>query len=102
MQKVLAWERQRIADGDISKRTRRAMSALADGHQTTVASVSVSSGSQLVREWIGRRYQVDVTDLGYVLDGRTFASLTAVAKHITGTNWSGPRFFGLNIGKGLA
>ncbi|WP_343081659.1 DUF2924 domain-containing protein [Ostreiculturibacter nitratireducens] len=29
------------------------------------------------------------------MDGRTWPSLSAIAKHITGTIWSGPRFFGL-------
>ena len=33
--------------------------------------------------------------LGYLMDGKTYRSLTAIAKRITGANWSGPRFFGL-------
>lgn len=39
---------------------------------------------------------------GYRLDGKTWSSLSAIAKHITGTTWSGPRFFGLSIRAGGA
>ena len=42
---------------------------------------------------------VDITDSGILFDGKTYASLTAVAARITGAKWSGPRFFGL-VGKG--
>jgi hypothetical protein len=52
-------------------------------------------GTRLLREWNGRTYIVDVTQEGYMLDGRAFRSLTAVARQITGAHWSGPRFFGL-------
>ena len=56
---------------------------------------SVSPGTHLVREWNGRTYQVEVIDNGYRFDGKTYPSLTAITKRITGTHWSGPRFFGL-------
>ena len=56
----------------------------------------VSPGAHLVREWNGRTYQVEVVDGGYRMDGKIWPSLSAIAKHITGTTWSGPRFFGLN------
>lgn len=52
-------------------------------------------GARLVREWNGRTYIVDVSDTGFIFDGKTFGSLSAIAKRITGTQWSGPRFFGL-------
>ena len=53
-------------------------------------------GTTLVREWDGQEYRVTVTPDGfYVLDGQRFKSLSGVARSITGTNWSGPRFFGL-------
>jgi hypothetical protein len=50
-----------------------------------------------MREWNGRTYQVEATKEGYVLDGTTYRSLSAIAKKITGAHWSGPRFFGLAI-----
>ena len=48
-----------------------------------------------MREWNGRMHVVDITDQGVLFDGKLYRSLTAVAKRITGTHWSGPRFFGL-------
>ena len=56
----------------------------------------LSTGTQLVREWNGRPYRVEVTEAGFVLDGKCYSSLSAIAKKITGAHWSGPRFFGLN------
>jgi hypothetical protein len=52
-------------------------------------------GTRLMREWNGRAHAVDVVADGFVFDGKTYRSLTAVAKRITGVQWSGPRFFGL-------
>ena len=68
------------------------------GRQATAPPLpqrSVSAGTHLVREWNGRTYQVEVLDNGYRFDGKTYPSLTTIAKRITGTHWSGPRFFGL-------
>ena len=56
---------------------------------------ALSSGARLMREWNGRMHVVDVTDGGFVFDGKTYRSLSAIACRITGVNWSGPRFFGL-------
>lgn len=52
-------------------------------------------GMRLVREWNGRMHAVDVTEEGFLFDGRTYRSLSAIAKRITGAHWSGPRFFGV-------
>ena len=52
-------------------------------------------GMRLVREWHGVTYEVTVTEDGYRFQGKSYRSLTAIARHITGAAWSGPRFFGL-------
>ena len=52
-------------------------------------------GSRLLREWNGSTHVIEVIEAGFVLDGKTYKSLTAIAKRITGAHWSGPRFFGL-------
>lgn len=52
-------------------------------------------GAKLVREWQGRTWTVKVIDGGFLMGGERFASLTALARRITGARWSGPRFFGL-------
>ena len=48
-----------------------------------------------MREWNGRMHVVDVTDDGFLFDGKPYRSLSAIARRITGAHWSGPRFFGL-------
>lgn len=55
----------------------------------------LSPGMRLVREWNGRSHVVDVLEEGFAFEGRLHKSLTAIAQQITGTHWSGPRFFGL-------
>jgi len=52
-------------------------------------------GTRLVRYWNGTTYSVLVGETGFVMDGRSFTSLSHVAEAITGTHWSGPRFFGV-------
>ena len=56
---------------------------------------SLSPGTRLVREWQGRTHHVSVLASGFEYEGKTYRSLTAVARQITGTAWSGPLFFGL-------
>src|SRR5262245_3730540 len=56
---------------------------------------NLSPGTVLTREWSGRYHSVTVLDRGFVLEGRTYNSLSEIAKAITGTKWNGPRFFGL-------
>lgn len=53
-------------------------------------------GSRLVREWNRHAYTVSVIEEGFVYKDRTWTSLSAIAKDITGAHWSGPRFFGLH------
>ena len=55
----------------------------------------LAPGARLLRDWNGQTHAVDVTVEGYLFDGTTYRSLSAIARRITGTHWSGPRFFGL-------
>lgn len=67
------------------------------------AQTLLMPGTTLIREWDEREYRVTVTPDGlYALDGQLFKSLSAVARHITGTHWSGPKFFGLRDKKEVA
>ena len=52
-------------------------------------------GTRLMRSWRGRDIVVLVTEDGFLFERRTYASLSRIARDITGTAWSGPRFFGL-------
>ena len=55
----------------------------------------IKPGSELVRTWKGKTYRVVVRPDGFAYDGETYAGLSEIASLITGTNWNGPRFFGL-------
>jgi hypothetical protein len=55
----------------------------------------IKLGSELVRTWNGKTYRVMVMADCFGHDGKTFSSLSEIASDITGTNWNGPRFFGL-------
>lgn len=97
LRKALIWYAQCQRYGDLDPDMRRTLKALADGKPLRRATASTPRpGSQLIREWNGRKYRVEVRDDGYVMDGERFRSLSAIALRITGTSWSGPRFFGLN------
>jgi hypothetical protein len=63
--------------------------------QPGAATTSLRPGTRLVRSWNGETYSVLVTDDGYRMGVRTYASLSSIAQAITGPKWSGPRVFGL-------
>ncbi len=50
------------------------------------------TGVRLVREWKGERHEAKVTDAGVLYRGECYASLSEVARTITGVRWNGPRF----------
>lgn len=90
LRRVLAWRIQADVYGGLDAPTRR-MLEKAHGE----LKIAPRSGTRLAREWAGRRHEVVVTDSGVVYEGRTYGSLSEVARHITGQRWNGPRFFGL-------
>jgi Protein of unknown function (DUF2924) len=108
-----AWLMQAEAKGGLDAATRRRLDALGgarrsssdgavegQGHPGKVDGTTprrkLRRGSRLVRQWQGRSHVVEVTDGGFTYKGRSYTSLTAIAREITGARWSGPRFFGLN------
>lgn len=57
--------------------------------------VALTTGTRLVREWNGRTISVDVVGDGFVWNDVRYRSLSEIARTVTGTRWSGPRFFGI-------
>lgn len=86
MQALKAKEGARAANRS-AQRLRQAASAPSSG--------KLMPGTRLLREWQGQTHHVTVVEGGFAYDGRTWRSLTAIARAITGTPWSGPLFFGL-------
>jgi len=100
LRRGIAYRLQELEHGGLSKATRRKLKTLAKMFRTTgrVApdpGLSLKPGARLVREWHGRTHTVTVTEDGFDYAGTSYSSLTKVARVITGTRWSGPRFFGL-------
>ena len=95
MEKAIAYELQVKAFGGLSTRTRRALRVAAKAHGRSSWSKLPSRGTRLVREWHGALHEVEVLEDGYLWRGARHRSLSAIARAITGTRWSGPRFFGL-------
>ncbi len=62
---------------------------------TVSQSFALTPGTRLMREWNGSTEVVDVVSEGFVWRGVTYRTLSSVAGAITGTKWSGPKFFGL-------
>ena len=88
----------KAAGHGVSSPDRRLVSAVARhrlGHKPKVRTASFKPGSTLLREWQGRRIEVEVVRDGFVWNGEKHASLSKVARLITGVRWNGPRFFGL-------
>lgn len=97
MRLTLSWRLQARVHGglDASMRRRLRRPTRADAQ----SAIDLPIGTKLKREWQGRSYVIEVTAQGFCWDDTTFASLSAVASAITGTNWNGPRFFGLRKGR---
>ena len=96
----LSWELQAQARGSFDATTRRRLRQLckafrADPPSTTLPDIGLRPGSMLAREWNGVTHRVMVLEEGFAWNGQKHASLSEIAFRITGTRWSGPRFFGL-------
>jgi hypothetical protein len=93
------------ASGALSKAISRKLAALGEAHRlgdkiAVGGSRQIRVGARLMREWNGRTHIVTVEEGGFNYAGRSYRSLTAIARDITGARWSGPRFFGLIAKKG--
>ena len=97
LQRVLAHRVQVDALGDLDRESVRLLDRLArgEGEVPPPARPGTKPGTLLVREWEGNLHRVMVLDEGFAWNGQSFASLSKVARAITGTSWNGPRFFGL-------
>lgn len=93
LKSAIAWECQRA----LQPRADGLMQTLREVRRSGAASPTkrLIPGTRLLREWQGATHQVTVVTGGFTYDGTTYRSLSAIARRITGTPWSGPLFFGL-------
>lgn len=97
MRQAIAYAIQECELGGLPASAQRELLAIAKGTQSAATSskIKIKPGTKLLREWDGSTHEVLVTDKGFVWNGATYGSLSAVAMAITGAKWSGQRFFGL-------
>lgn len=98
LRRGVAWKLQASVYGGLVKSVERELDRL--GRQIERGGEisferTAKAGTRLVREWHGRTHHVMVQDDGYIYEGQRYTSLSQIACLITGTKWSGPRFFGL-------
>lgn len=94
MRRFLAFEIQAGIHGGLNKADLAKIMNRASPTQRS-NSPQMAIGSRFLREWNGTTHIVERIEEGYQWNGQTYASLSAIAKLITGAYWSGPRFFGL-------
>lgn len=103
-----AYQIQEEEFGGLSRVAKRRLHSLAQkmgggGSPSFDFAPSLKPGAKLIREWRGKTYSVIALEDGFNFEGRRYPSLSKIAREITGTRWSGPRFFGLGgVGKPIA
>jgi len=99
----IAYARQERCQGGVSKAVKRELARLFDQvlrsdrteTPTALTATLPRRGTILVREWQGTTHHVTVGADGFLWNGCTYRSLSSIARAITGSNWNGPRFFGM-------
>ena len=110
--RLLAYRLQARAFGDLDPESSRALDRIAKdssrrrqaGEERSTAVPPVAAvprpmglkpGTVLMRNHGGETHHVTIEAGGFAWHGTTYASLSEIARAITGTRWNGPRFFGL-------
>ncbi|MEJ0060771.1 MAG: DUF2924 domain-containing protein [Terricaulis sp.] len=95
---MLTYKLRELIEGPLSGHARRKLKAIEKARQAGGIAgpfIHLLPGAVLRREWNGQFHEVHAVDDGFRYDGAHYRSLSEVARAITGTQWSGPRFFGL-------
>ena len=91
--RALAYQNQEEILGSLERAYER---RLDEGKRSgSTAELHLKPGSVVVREYQGQVHAVTILPNGFSWQGETYASLSTIARKITGTIWNGPRFFGL-------
>lgn len=100
MRGALAYALQADRFGGLSPEARRRLARIASRLEANpkaeiLRGETPPPGARLVRDWGGERHQVEIVKGGFAYRGKIYKSLSTIAEEITGTHWSGPRFFGI-------
>jgi hypothetical protein len=98
--RAVAYRMQEVALGGLRPGRQRQLRQIAQQFKQTGAGRTpprreLKPGTRLMREWQSQTYDVLVLDDGFSWQNTRYRSLSAIARKITGTAWSGPLFFGL-------
>jgi hypothetical protein len=97
--RAITYRLQERAYGGLKPSTRqllaRAAAETATGSSKRPQTRIAQAGTLLIREWQGTAHRATMLDDGVSFNGKRYRSLSEVAREITGSRWSGPRFFGL-------
>ena len=88
-------EQERYAKGAFRAIDRQLQLSIASTEKRDDHALADGKGTRLIRSWRGTRHEVSVLKKGFAYRGKVYRSLSEIARLITGTRWSGPRFFGL-------
>ncbi len=120
----IAWKIQALAEGDLSERARRRAEEIANDGDLRIRVPAAKpmapmigipvmplapepkaaaapqrsqpmAGTVITKNYRGRQLRVMVRESGFEFENQRFGSLSAIARHITGTQWNGNRFFGI-------
>jgi Protein of unknown function (DUF2924) len=105
--RAVAHRIQEEAHGGVGKSYRRRLARLGEtlregGSLEVTQTRTFKPGTKLIREWKGKVHEVVIAGGTYIWAGQQYRSLSQIARAITGTRWSGPRFFGLEAGQQAA
>ena len=105
--RAVAYRLQEQAEGGLSRTALRRLAKLGGlndqvSQPPAPPTPRLKPGSRLIREWHGVAHSVIVLDDGFNYRGGRYASLSQIARTITGARWSGPLFFGLRKAGALA
>ena len=100
LMRAVAYRIQELASGGLRPELHRQLHQIAlelqqTGRVTIRPRPQLKPGTRLLREWQGRSHEVLVLNEGFSWQAGHYRSLSAIARKITGTAWSGPLFFGL-------
>jgi hypothetical protein len=100
---VLAYKMRERAYGGLKAHVREHLRQIAETLDAErlkrLNAKEPKSGKRLLREWHGETHEVLEVEDGYLYRGETYRSLSAIAKKVTGSQWSGPVFFGTKARK---
>lgn len=89
LRQAIGWQVQAQIHGGLDATCRKLLQR--------ISTAILPAGTRLIREWWGVSHQVTVlgAESGFEYQGRVYASLSAIARVITGTSWNGLVFFGV-------